>query len=158
MVVCCVSPVPRGRRWRIDAVTGRVGLAGVGDDPVRQEIDQRPARLAEAVRQQRQVVAVAPAEVVDEQVRHRQDDQEQPDDRGDHEQGKDDDDGEDRQRRADQQPDEDDGRHLDAAERAGGYLACHEGVRLELLGPGCEWGGIGHGRSFAARTGPLASG
>ena len=98
------------------------------------EVEQRPARMAEAVREQPQVTAIAPAEVVDEQIRQRQDDQEQPDDRCDDEQGKDDDGGEDRQRRAHQEPEEHDGRHLDAAERAGGYLACHQGVVLELLG------------------------
>ena len=91
------------------------------------EVDQRPARMAEAVRQQPQVAAIVPAEVVDEQVRQREDDQEQPDDSCDDEQGKDDDGDEDRQRRAHQEPEEHDGRDLDAAERAGGCRACQRG-------------------------------
>ena len=62
--------------------------------------------------------------------------------------GNDDDDGEDRQRRAHQQPEEHEGRDLDAAERAGGDGPCDEGVLFEAVG-GCEWGGIGHGGTFA---------
>ena len=93
--------------------------------------------MAEAVRQQRQVAAVAPAEVVDEQVRRATGrSASSPTAERDDEQRDDDDGGEDRQRRADQEPEEDDGRDLDAAERAGGHLACQQGVALELLGGG----------------------
>ena len=78
---------------------------------------------------------MAPAEVVDEQVRRREDRGEQPEDeRRSRASGDDDEDDEDRQRRAHQEPDEHDGRDLDAAERAGGRLACEQGVLLELLG------------------------
>ena len=110
-----------------------VGLAGVGDDPVRREIDQRPAGPAEAMPQQRHVVMV-PAEMVDEQVRRRDDREEEPEDERDQRDGNDDDDGEDRQRRAHQEPEEHEGRDLDAAERAGSDLACDQGVLFEAVG------------------------
>jgi DNA-directed RNA polymerase specialized sigma24 family protein len=114
--------------------SARAAPAGVGDDPVRREIDDRPRGVAQAVRQQRQVMTAVPAEVVDEQVRRRHDRDDEPEDERDRQQGHDDDDGQDRQRRAHQEPEEHDGRRLDAAERVGGGDACQRGVRLEPLG------------------------
>ena len=74
------------------------------------------------------------AEVVDEQVRRREDCDEEPEGERRHEQRGDDDEGQDRQRRAHQEPEEHDGRHLDGSEPAGGCGACELGVLLELLG------------------------
>jgi hypothetical protein len=112
----------------------RVDLAGVGDDPVREEIEEGSGGPAEAMRQQRQVASIVAAEVVDEQVRRREDRNEKPEDERRHEEGDDDEEDKDRQRRAHQEPDEHDGRHLDGAERTSGCEACHQGVLLELLG------------------------
>ena len=84
------------------------------------------------MRQQRHVASVVPAEVVDEQVRRREDRSEEPDDERDHEQRDDDDHDEDRQRRAHQEPDEHDGRDLDGAQRTGGGDACHFNVLFEM--------------------------
>jgi hypothetical protein len=52
----------------------------VGDDAVRSKVDECLAGPAEAMRQQRQVAVVVSAEMVDEQVRSRQDGDEEPED------------------------------------------------------------------------------
>ena len=77
---------------------------------------------------------MVPAEVVDEQVRRREDRARSPRTSAITSEGDDDEDDEDRQRRAHQEPEEHDGRDLDTAERAGDDLACEQGVLLELLG------------------------
>jgi ABC-type Zn2+ transport system substrate-binding protein/surface adhesin len=94
------------------------GLAGVGDDPVRREIEQSSAGPTEAMLEQRRVGSMAPAEVMDEQVRNRQDRNDEPEDERHHEERQEHDDGEDRQRRAHQESEEYHGRHLDGAEAA----------------------------------------
>ena len=90
-----------------------------------------------------------PAEVVDEQVRRREDATRSPTTSAITASGNDDDDGEDRQRRAHQEPEEHDGRHLDAAERAGGYLACDQGVLFELVGGDVSGVGVVMAVTFA---------
>ena len=112
----------------------RVDLAGIGDDPVRREIDERAGGLAEAMLQQRQVACMVPAEVVEKQVRRREDGSEKPEDERHHEEGDDYDEDKDRQRRAHQEPDEHDGRHLDRTERTSGRDGRQRGVLLKLLG------------------------
>src|SRR3954451_25377492 len=71
------------------------GLAGGGHDPVRREVHERSGGTAEAMRQQRQVGPMRAAEVVDEQVRRRENRNDEPEDECDHEQRGDDHDGED---------------------------------------------------------------
>lgn len=113
----------------------RVEPASAGDDPVRRQIDERSGGPTEALRQQWQVVTpmVAP-EVVDEQVRRRDDCGEEPESERQNGEWSDDDEGKDRQRRAHQETDEKDGRHLDAAECTNGSAGCQRGVLLEFLG------------------------
>jgi hypothetical protein len=58
--------------------SARLDLAGVGDDPVRHEIDESSRGPAEAIREQRQVDSMVPAEVaVDEEVRRREEPEEE---------------------------------------------------------------------------------
>jgi hypothetical protein len=109
-------------------------LASVRDDPMRREIDERSTGSPETVRQQRQMVSILSAEVVDEQVWRRQDGRDEPEDERRNEQRRDDEEGEDRQRRADEEPDEHDGRHLDGAQPAGNDFAGQYSVLLEPLG------------------------
>jgi hypothetical protein len=68
---------------------------------------------------------------MDEQVRNRQDRNDEPEDERHHEERQEHDDGEDRQRRAHQESEEHHGRHLDGAEAAGDGEA--RGL-LDLLG------------------------
>ena len=129
-----------------DRCGGRAGhrpgrLAGVGDDPVRREIDERSAGATEAMRQQRRVPPWWPRKWWTSRYGVEMTAARSPRTSADHEERDDDDDDEDRQRRAHQEPEEHDGRHLDGAERAGGGLARQQGVLLERLGGGCGWGG-----------------
>jgi hypothetical protein len=110
-----------------------VDPAGVGDDPMRREIEERSPGQSEPVGQERQLAPIVSTEVVDEQVRRREDNGEEPEDERRHEDGDDDEDDEDRQRWAHEEPEEHDGRHFDGAERSGGCDACQLGVLLELL-------------------------
>ncbi len=80
------------------------------------------------------MASIASAEVVDEQVRRRQDRGEEPEDEPRHEDGDDDEEDEDRQRRADQESDQDHACDFDAAEGLGGGETGQRGVLLELLG------------------------
>jgi hypothetical protein len=97
------------------------------------------------MRQQRSVVSVLPAEVVDQEVRRREHGREESEDERRHEEGDDHEDDEDRQRRAHQQSDEHDGRHLGAAEGRSGSESCQRGVVLELVG---AWDRVGGSHVF----------
>jgi hypothetical protein len=101
-----------------------VELAGAGVNPVRRKIEDRSAGHAEAVRQQRRVASMVAAQVLDEQVRHREDRGEEGDDESDCQKRDDDDDSEDRQRRDHEEREEHDGRHVDGAERTRRWPTC----------------------------------
>ena len=82
MVVGCALAVAARPQVadRRRAVTGRVDLRASATIRCGARSSERPAGMAEAVREQRQVAAGVPAEVVDQQVRRREDRSEEPDD------------------------------------------------------------------------------
>ena len=102
-----------------DALGGRSShwleptLADVGDDSVRREIDESSGGVTEAMLRQHQVASMVPAEVMEKQIRRR----EETEDEGYHNEGDDNGEGNNRQRRPHQEPDKHDGGHLGGAER-----------------------------------------
>jgi len=109
-------------------------LAGVRRRSGAARVDDSSGGLVEAMRQQRKMVSMIPAEVVHEQVRRPEDRGDKPEDKRHHQGGRDDDEREDRQRWAHQEPDEHNGGQLDGAERISGCEGCQRGVLLEFLG------------------------
>lgn len=113
---------------------GRAELACVGHDPVRREINEGFGGLTEAMREERQVACIVRTEVMDKQVRRREDRHEEPEDKRRHEDGGDDEEDKDRQRRAYEKSDEHDGAHLEGAEPTNGYDGRQGGILLEPFG------------------------
>jgi hypothetical protein len=115
--------------------------------------------MTKAMREQRQVTFMVPAEVVDEQVWRREDRDEEPDDERHDEERDDEDEREDRQRRAYQEPNEHGADDLDCPQCVGGCDSYQRRVFLEDLGVrrgrvgargarGGEWLGSSHVASF----------
>jgi predicted phage gp36 major capsid-like protein len=98
---------------------------------VGREIHECTCGAAEAMRQQRRMACVVLMEVMKEQVRRRENYNQEPNDEGDHEEWSDDRDCQDRERPAQKQDGERDGRD---AKRPEDREASYQSVFLALLG------------------------